>query len=110
MGHAAGLRAQHRTTPRAGAARALSGGRRAGVRRGEGASHRCTADPFMSPGQTALIALDWGTSSARAYSMDADGAVEDQRSAPLGILQVHGGAFAAALSTLLGDWATLPVP
>ena len=59
---------------------------------------------------TALIALDWGTTSARAYRMGRDGAVQDRRSASLGILQVRDGAFAPALAALLGDWAGIDAP
>lgn len=59
---------------------------------------------------TALIGLDWGTTSARAYRIDASGAVTDERSAPLGILQVRDRLFAPALAGLLGDWAELRVP
>ncbi|MEP6657277.1 MAG: 2-dehydro-3-deoxygalactonokinase [Betaproteobacteria bacterium] len=65
----------------------------------------------MTPAQpTALLALDWGTTSARAYRLDAAGRILDQRSAPLGIAHVGNGAFAAALDTLLGDWRQLRVP
>jgi 2-dehydro-3-deoxygalactonokinase len=60
--------------------------------------------------ETALIALDWGTTSARAYRLDGAGVVRDVRSAPLGILHVAGGDFAAALRTLLGDWHDDPAP
>jgi 2-dehydro-3-deoxygalactonokinase len=59
---------------------------------------------------TALIGLDWGTTSARAYRIDANGAVQDERSAPLGIQQVRDRAFASALDSLLGDWSALRVP
>jgi 2-dehydro-3-deoxygalactonokinase len=59
---------------------------------------------------TALVAIDWGTSSARAYRVARDGATVAQRGAPLGIQQVRDGAFAAALGELLGDWTTLDVP
>jgi len=59
---------------------------------------------------TALIALDWGTTSARAYRLDATGAVKGVRNAPLGILQVPNGDFAAALDTLLGDWRDETAP
>ena len=58
---------------------------------------------------TALIAIDWGTTAARAYAVDADGHIVDTRAAPLGVQQVNGN-FAAALDTLLGDWRTLKVP
>ncbi len=60
--------------------------------------------------ETALIALDWGTSSARAYRVDGHGAVIDERSAALGVQQVRDGAFGAALAALLGDWSTIDAP
>jgi 2-dehydro-3-deoxygalactonokinase len=62
------------------------------------------------PGSTALIAIDWGTTSARAYRLDAGGAVEDARSAPLGIGSLTDGRFSSALDTLLGDWREDDVP
>ena len=52
----------------------------------------------------ALIAIDWGTTSARAYRLGRDGRTLGETSAPLGIQQVKGGAYQAALATLLGDW------
>lgn len=58
----------------------------------------------------ALIAIDWGTTSARAYRIDAAGTILDERSAPLGISHVASGEFAAALATLLGPWAAERVP
>lgn len=59
---------------------------------------------------TALIAIDWGTSSMRAYWMDATGAITATRSAPHGIQQIRDGGFAAALTALVGteDDATVP--
>lgn len=59
---------------------------------------------------TALIAIDWGTTSARAYRVDATGEVIASRSADLGIQRVTGGAFGEALDALLGDWRSDPVP
>jgi 2-dehydro-3-deoxygalactonokinase len=58
----------------------------------------------------ALIAIDWGTTSARAYRVDADGEVIASRSADLGIQRVTDGTFARALDTLLGDWCADAVP
>lgn len=58
----------------------------------------------------ALIAIDWGTSAARAYALDGGGRILAERAALLGIAQVDDNAFAAALAALLGDWASLPVP
>lgn len=52
----------------------------------------------------ALVAIDWGTTSARAYRLDASGAVLARRYAPLGIQSVHDGRFDVALEVLLGDW------
>src|SRR5512147_734434 len=59
---------------------------------------------------TALVAIDWGTTSARAYRMDRGGFVLDVRESALGIQQVSDGAFAAALNSLLGDWTRLAAP
>jgi len=52
----------------------------------------------------ALVAIDWGTTSARAYRMAAGGEVIESRSAALGISSVKDGRFDDALSQLLGDW------
>ncbi len=57
-----------------------------------------------------MVGIDWGTTSARAYRLDAGGNVDDERHAPLGIQQVRDGAFAAALDALLGDWVQDPAP
>jgi len=54
----------------------------------------------------ALVALDWGTSSCRAYALDAGGRLLDQRNRPLGILTVgtEPGAYRSALTEIAGDW------
>ena len=60
------------------------------------------------PSSIALIGLDWGTSSLRAYAYGPDGQVLERRHSPHGITQlpVPGEAgFAQALSALVGDWA-----
>lgn len=51
-----------------------------------------------------MLAIDWGTSSFRAYRLAADGTVREKREAALGILQVTGGDFAGALHAQVGDW------
>lgn len=57
-----------------------------------------------------LIALDWGTSSLRAYLLGADGGVLARKHADSGILAVKDGAFDAAMEQLIGEWpASLPV-
>jgi 2-dehydro-3-deoxygalactonokinase len=62
------------------------------------------------PDSTTLIAIDWGTTSARAYRMAAGGTVCDTRSAPLGVGSLEDRRFAPALDTLLDDWAHAGVP
>jgi 2-dehydro-3-deoxygalactonokinase len=51
-----------------------------------------------------MIAIDWGTSSLRAYRLDRAGAIVEKRSAPLGIMHVEGGRFAEALESQVDDW------
>ena len=51
-----------------------------------------------------LVALDWGTSSLRAWLLDADGAVRDEAAAPLGILKVPGGDFDAVFRQIAEKW------
>jgi 2-dehydro-3-deoxygalactonokinase len=53
-----------------------------------------------------LIALDWGTSSLRAYLLRGPADVADTRSAPWGILHLPADGFAGALRQLCGDWIT----
>ena len=51
-----------------------------------------------------MIAIDWGTSTFRAYRLAPDGAIMDRRSAQLGILAVQEGKFAEALESQVRDW------
>ena len=51
-----------------------------------------------------VIAIDWGTSSFRAYALAADGEVVERRDAAAGILQVEPGGFPAVLKAQIGDW------
>ena len=48
-----------------------------------------------------LIAIDWGTSFARAYTLDAQGAVIAERSLPLGIQRI-------AVAFRMRDWQEHP--
>jgi len=59
---------------------------------------------------TALIAIDWGTTSARAYCLGASGDIIAMRAVPLGVMQVQDGCFPEALATLLGDWHDVVAP
>ncbi len=59
---------------------------------------------------TALIGIDWGTSSARAYRIAADGGVLENRAAPLGVQRLGDLDFPAAFAQLLGEWRDDPAP
>ncbi|WPZ36238.1 2-dehydro-3-deoxygalactonokinase [Thalassobaculum sp. OXR-137] len=63
--------------------------------------------------ETVAIGIDWGTTSFRAFRFAADGAVEEGRRAPAGILAIDDGEFEDALEELVGDWLdaapTVPV-
>jgi len=63
----------------------------------------------VSAAATALIAIDWGTTSARAYRLDARGEVAGHHTAPLGIQHV-AGSYPDALATLLGEWSGESAP
>ena len=57
-----------------------------------------------------FIALDWGTSSFRAYLVDGQGVVQDKVSAAQGIMAVEGGNFETVLKSHIGSWdKALPV-
>lgn len=59
---------------------------------------------------TDFIALDWGTTSFRAYRADADGRVHETVAAAEGILAVKEGRFEEALERHIGAWdVRLPV-
>ena len=55
-------------------------------------------------GTPRLIALDWGTSSLRAYLLGDAGVILDRRAEPLGILNVADGDFARVLDAVTGEW------
>lgn len=57
-----------------------------------------------APAAPRLIALDWGTTSLRAYLLGEAGAVLERRAEPFGILQVPGRNFAAVLHGILAEW------
>jgi 2-dehydro-3-deoxygalactonokinase len=57
-----------------------------------------------------LIAIDWGTSSARAYALDDRGQVVSERNAPFGVQRISDGQFAGALSALCGGEVPAGVP
>ena len=52
---------------------------------------------------TALVAIDWGTSAARAWCLDDSGSILAHRSVPLGVRHVRDGNFGGALAKLVDD-------
>jgi 2-dehydro-3-deoxygalactonokinase len=52
----------------------------------------------------ALIGIDWGTTSFRAYRIGADGHVIESKSAPAGILKVTEGDFERVFEGEIGPW------
>jgi 2-dehydro-3-deoxygalactonokinase len=52
----------------------------------------------------ALIAIDWGSSSFRAYLMSAGGEALDEIASGDGIASVAAGAYPATLRRLIGRW------
>lgn len=61
----------------------------------------------MHADATALIGLDWGTTSLRAYRIGRQGTILEWRAGESGILKVPDGDFAAALMATIGDWLAL---
>jgi 2-dehydro-3-deoxygalactonokinase len=51
-----------------------------------------------------MIGIDWGTSSLRAFRLNAEGRVLERREAARGILTVEGGRFAEEFLRHAGDW------
>lgn len=52
----------------------------------------------------ALIAVDWGTTSFRAYLLDADGAILDRITSERGIQSVANGEYEATLASFVQNW------
>lgn len=74
-----------------------------------------TNNTLASNSATALIGLDWGTSSLRAFRFDAAGAVQEMRHRPWGIMNLPAAAnghahatqtaaFEHAFDDVCGDW------
>jgi len=55
-----------------------------------------------------LIGLDWGTTSLRAYWLDAAGEIRETRTRPWGIRHLPNGGFDAALTDITAGWPRLP--
>ncbi|KMY85645.1 2-dehydro-3-deoxygalactonokinase [Candidatus Paraburkholderia calva] len=54
--------------------------------------------------QPALIALDWGTTSLRAYLIAGDGSALDTRASLAGIMKLPSGGFDQAFEETCGAW------
>jgi 2-dehydro-3-deoxygalactonokinase len=54
-----------------------------------------------------VIAVDWGTTSFRAYRLDAEGRILETRASGDGILSVKD--FSAVLKARVGDWKDTPI-
>ena len=52
---------------------------------------------------TALVAIDWGTSAARAWCLDGSGEIIARRDIALGVRHVRDGNFEAALAKLIDE-------
>lgn len=66
----------------------------------------------LAASDPALIGLDWGTTSLRAFLIGAQGEVLDQFSKPQGIMNVADGDFESVFRDLIARWvmhAGLPV-
>ena len=57
-----------------------------------------------------LIAVDWGMSSLRGALLDEAGRVLEEKSAPLGILNVPDGDFAGVFAAQFSDWMKTGAP
>lgn len=55
-----------------------------------------------------LVTIDWGTSALRGARLDEAGRVLEEKSAPLGILNVPNGDFAGTFAAQFGDWMKPP--
>lgn len=58
----------------------------------------------MSDTPTALIAVDWGSSTLRGARLNAAGVVLEEATFPHGILSVAPGDFASLFNTCFGEW------
>ena len=56
-----------------------------------------------------MIAIDWGTSSFRAYRLDAQGSIVESRASNHGILNVAPGQFPAVLDEQIRGWEEAPI-
>ena len=58
----------------------------------------------MNLHETALVAIDWGSSALRGARLDRQGRVLEQRSFAHGVLTLAAGEFAAVFDASFADW------
>jgi 2-dehydro-3-deoxygalactonokinase len=58
----------------------------------------------VSDDQTALVAVDWGTSSLRAARLDAQGQVLEERALTRGIMTIPANGFAPFFEATFANW------
>ncbi len=58
----------------------------------------------MTAEDAAVLAVDWGTTSLRAFRLAADGTILDRRRAAAGIRAIDDGDFESAFHQIVGDW------
>ncbi len=57
-----------------------------------------------------MTGIDWGTSSLRAYLIDAQGRLLGEQEHPLGIMRVGEGQFARTLEEIIAPWRQSHAP
>jgi len=55
-----------------------------------------------------MIALDWGTTTLRAFLLGSRGELLAERAEPWGVMRLPEGGFAAAYAAIVDGWPTLP--
>jgi 2-dehydro-3-deoxygalactonokinase len=56
-----------------------------------------------------MIAIDWGTSSLRAYRLDTQGSILESKASNQGILKVAPGQFPRVLEEQISGWEEAPI-
>ena len=51
-----------------------------------------------------MIAIDWGTTSFRAYLLDDGGRILERREAAMGVMAISSGGFADVIDSQLPEW------
>ena len=57
-----------------------------------------------------MIAIDWGTSSFRAYLLDDAGRILERRVAEMGVMAISNGGFADVIDSQLPEWIDARTP